>query len=163
MSSDGTFIRAFVEADAVRQFNIDMQQGSYPGYAAADRTRNRAGGDDRPVRGYAIRWVNAFTALPDGSVTAEICSLQSITPDGSVAEGLLNDTLKYHRVGPPPPSNQQGPARAPMVSVFGGWYATELAAQVPITAESVGPCTQTTPNVDKTNVDNAPGWPAESK
>lgn len=64
-SPDGTFIRAFVEGNAVRQFNIDMKQRSYPGYAAADRTSNRAGGDGQPFCGYSIHWINRLTATPD--------------------------------------------------------------------------------------------------
>src|SRR5215813_6110601 len=32
MSPDGTFIRAFAEADDVRIFNIDGKKGSYPGF-----------------------------------------------------------------------------------------------------------------------------------
>jgi hypothetical protein len=160
MSPDGTFIRAFAEGDSVRQFNIDAKKGSYPGYDRADRTGNRAGGGGQDVYGYAIRWVNEFTVLPDGSVTARVCSLTSITPDRSVHEGLLNETLKYRRDGVAPPADQHGAARAPAVDVFGGWHATEYSAPVPITEESLQPCRQTTPPVDKKNVDTEPGWPA---
>ena len=159
MSPDGTFIRAFAEADDVRIFNIDGKKGSYPGFVGADRTNQRAGGGGGEWFGYAIRWINEFQLLPNGSATAQVCSLHSITPDGSVHEGLLNETLKYQRVGASPPGDQHGPARAPAVSVFGDWQATEYSAPVPITKESLEPCERTTPAIEKDNVDMAPGWP----
>jgi hypothetical protein len=159
MSPDGTFIRAFAEADDVRIFNIDGKKGSYPGFVGADRTNQRAGGGGGEWFGYAIRWINEFQVLPDGSATAQVCSLHSITPDGSVHEGLLNETLKYQRVGASPPADQHGPARALAVSVFGDWQATDYSAPVPITKESLEPCERTTPAIDKSTVGTAPGWP----
>ena len=82
MSADGTLIRAFAEADEVRIFNLDAKKGSYPGFSKADRTENwsGAGGDD--VFGYALRCVINFAVLPDGSASAAVCEISSITPGG---------------------------------------------------------------------------------
>ena len=159
MSRDGTFIRAFIEADTVRIFNTEKKMGSYPGYAAADRTRNHAGGYWEPAIGYSIHWIVEFTVLPDGAVTALVCSGGSITPDGRVSEELLHDTLQYQRPGVPPPANQHGPARAPNTSVFGDWYATDLSPPVPKTKESIQPCRSTMPNINAQHAVNSPGWP----
>jgi hypothetical protein len=82
MSADGTLIRAFAEADEERIFNVDAKKGSYPGFSKADRTENwsGAGGDD--VFGYALRCVINFAVLPDGSASAAVCEISSITPGG---------------------------------------------------------------------------------
>ena len=82
MSADGTFVRAFAEADEVRIFNLDAKKGSYPGFSKADRTENWSGGGGDDISGYALRWVINFAVLPDGSASAAVCEISSITPGG---------------------------------------------------------------------------------
>jgi hypothetical protein len=163
MSADGTFIRSFAEADEVRIFNPDAKKGSYPGFSKADRTEKGSGGGGDDVSGYALRWVINFAVLPDGSASAEVCEISSITPGGpSPNPTILNFTLSYQRVGVAPPANQHGPARAPAVSVFGDWYATRYSTETPMTEEAVAPCRQSKPAVGN-NPDNWPGWPPTSR
>jgi len=64
MNPDGTFIRAFAEADDVRIFNIDGKKRSYPGFVGADRTNQRAGGGGGEWFGYAIRWITSSRCCP---------------------------------------------------------------------------------------------------
>jgi hypothetical protein len=160
MSSDGTFIRAFAEADVLRIFNADDKKGSYPGFVQADRTKSFSGGSGMPVSGFAVHWVLQFSSQPDGTATADVCEISSITPDGpSPDPDVLKYTLTYHKTGEAPPANQQGPARAPATSVFGGWYATDYSGQSPATKQYLEPCLQSKPTVGP-NPDNSPGWPA---
>jgi hypothetical protein len=94
MSADGTFIRPFAEANEVRIFNPDAKKGSYPGFSKADRTEKGSGGGGDDVSGYALRWVINFAVLPDGSASAEVCEISSITPGGpSPNPTILNFTL----------------------------------------------------------------------
>jgi hypothetical protein len=163
MSADGTFVRAFAEADEVRIFNLDAKKGSCPGFSKADRTENWSGSGGDDVSGYALRWVINFAVLPDGSASAAVCEISSITPVGpSPNPTILNFTLSYQRVGVAPPANQHGPARAPAVSVFGDWYATRYSTETPMTEEAVAPCRQSKPGLGN-DPDSWPGWPAASR
>jgi hypothetical protein len=162
MSTDGTFIRAFAEADTLRLFNIDEKKGSYPGFAKADGTQNRLSGGGGDWYGYAVHWIVSLGTQPDGSAAARVCEATSITPDGTIHEGLSSKTLVYRREGIAPPANQHGPAPAPAVSVFGDWYATTYGAAYPITAETLAQCQQSKPTTDQ-NTDNSPGWPVAAQ
>lgn len=163
MSSDGTYIRAYAEADMLRIFTPHGSEGSYPGFAEANHYRNRSvGGGNLPAIGWAVYWVVAFTPQPDNSVTATICSFNSITPQGPLAagDGLIK-TLKYQRRGTPPPAHQKGPARAPAVSVFGDWYTTVYGSDTPDGNElDFTPCATTKPTTFDKSPTPTPGWPA---
>jgi hypothetical protein len=158
-SPDGTFIRAFAEGDTLRLFNIDEKKGSYPGFPKADSTHNRLSGGGGEWYGYAVRWVVNLGTQPDGSAVTQVCEATSITPDGAIHEGLSNITLVYRREGVAPPANQEGPAPAPAVSVFGNWYATTYKAAYPSTADTLAQCQQSKPPTDR-STGNSPGWPA---
>src|SRR6476620_3981708 len=80
MSADGTFVRAFAEADEVRIFNLDAKKGSYPGFSKADRTENWSGGGGEDISGLWVGLVINFAVLPDGSASATVCEISSITP-----------------------------------------------------------------------------------
>jgi hypothetical protein len=158
MSPDGTFIRAFAEADELRIFNMHEAKGSYPGFAEASRIKHVTGGSGMPASGFAVRWVLDFAVQPDGTATANVCEISAISPDGPPPNpSILKSTMTYHRTGAPPPSDQFGPARAPASSVFGEWYASSYGG--PIDGAAVAPCLQSKPDVGA-NPDNSPGWPA---
>ncbi len=154
MSADGTFIRAFAEADDVRLYNNNAAKGSYPGFDHANQTsRNNIGGGSDEY-GFTTRWVHDFTANPDSTATATVCSYVSINPQNDFLPFLLADVLTYHRKGQGPPANQKGPGRAPAVSVFGDWYATSYESM----RDSPNPCSSDQPPIDK-GADSTPGWP----
>lgn len=157
MSPDGTFIRAFIEAEDVRIFNLAKKKGSYPGFTTADRTTNHAGGEFKDVYGYTTNWVLTFTESADNTVTALVCSYGSINPDNNDFPTLSPLTLRYARTGAPPPANQHGQARAPSVPVFGDWYATFLGYEAPGQPD-ITPCKNSQPPIDKSPV-SRPGWP----
>ncbi|MHA7651176.1 hypothetical protein ACX9NE_20385 [Mycobacterium sp. ML4] len=158
MSADGTFIRAFAEGIDVRLFNINAGEGSYPGFVHANQTHRSNFGSKRDATGYVSRWVLSFAVQPDDSVVADVCNSGSITLDGSDAPDVALAELRYVRVGKAPPVNQQGPAPAPAVSVFGDWYATFYL--YPGDRYDPSPCFPSQPPLDKSPV-STPGWPSK--
>ncbi|SHT15925.1 Uncharacterised protein [Mycobacteroides abscessus subsp. abscessus] len=170
MSSDGTFIRAFAESSTLKIFSdksygpgkLDGSDRGYPGFAHAERTSNWGGWKD-DAYGYTTRWVLSFQEAPDNTVTVLVCSYELIRATKEEVPSRPNDntatgyTLRYHRLGTPPPANQKGPARAPVVSVFGDWYATTYA-----TSESDNQRCFEDPGrpMDDTSPVSSPGWPA---
>lgn len=165
MSTDGTFIRAFVEANDVSRDNRGRSAGSYPGFAGADRTGNHYLGSGMSIRGYHTRWVVSLIEQGKNNAEAVVCTLGAThVGDGDGTPGLFSQAvrLRFHRVGPPPPSGQRGPERAPAVSVFSDWYATSYG---PITAADGrfddSACTPNEPPIEKGSV-STPGWPANT-
>lgn len=164
MSPDGTFVRAFVEADRLQIHNSDEVKGSYPGYARADRPVNdNMGGTGRPQVGYANNWVLDFTVNPDNTATADVCVTESINSAGTDAEGGAVKTLHYRRDGQSPPANQRGPNRAPQVSVFGDWKAVsyDLTRRylTPDGHWDIRPCFWENKMSNDKSVVPVPGWP----
>lgn len=160
MSADGTFIRAYSEADYVRIHNSNGGSGSYPGFSMANRTGqvSSAPGDDE--YGYYTRWVANLTESSDQVVTATICTL------GAIDTNLKNIpppymrmlTLTYQREGSPPPTNQRGGGRAPFESVFGDWIATGYKSVNSDRPLELAPCLSDQAPIDNGPV-SSPGWP----
>ena len=74
MSPEGTYLRAYIEADHVADYNVDRADGSYPGFAKAARDRSyHWTGTGFPAKGFHTNWVHELTANPDGSATAVVC------------------------------------------------------------------------------------------
>lgn len=166
MSPDGTFIRAYTEADEVRTAVNHGGWGSYPGFATAAGNAGllsgQASGDQF---GYATRWIHSLTESPNNSVTAVICALSTInaTPQKQPAPYLIMLTLTYQRTANPPPRNQRGTQRAPATSVFGSWIATDYKLEHADNGRVLGPCLSDQPPIESGPV-STPGWPgAEGK
>ncbi|KQH79218.1 hypothetical protein AO501_14205 [Mycobacterium gordonae] len=158
MSPEGTYLRAYIEADHVADYNVDRADGSYPGFAKAARDRSyHWTGTGFPAKGFHTNWVHELTAAPDGSATAVVCYAGEVSVSGSFPDnyGIFKRTLTFQRVGQAPPANQKGPARAPLVSVFGDWYTSTFTTQYPLMDPD---CATDPPPVDKSPV-STPGWP----
>ncbi|WP_205873990.1 hypothetical protein [Mycobacterium camsae] len=158
MSADGTFIRAYAEADDLRIFNVDASKGAYPGFLHANHTDRNNDGSAHDVYGYTNFWVLSFAVQPDNSVVADVCAAGSLSPDGKESLNVLLTELRYVRTGAPPPVNQKGPAPAPAVSVFGEWYATFYS--YPGDRLDPTPCYPSQPPLDKSPI-STPGWPSK--
>lgn len=166
MSADGTFVRAFVEAEDVWFFNLDPMKDSYPGFndAYPGHPKNRAYGSDNESRdeyGFATRWILNFTLKPDDIVVATVCTFESINSWNKFFPHVRAEILTYRRVGASPPINQKGAARAPAVSVFGDWYAVSYEGVFgPDKKFDPTPCSPPNqPSIDKGPV-STPGWPS---
>ena len=163
MSSDGTFIRAFAESSTLQNFNGPLEPGMldadarlYPGFRRADRTGRSPLGWFDAVYGYKVQWVLSFEETPGNAAKAVVCSFGSINPTNEDAPSIMGLTLRYHRTGTPPPANQRGPARAPAISVFGDWYATDFGSEG---EHSDMPCVDSQPNTINKSHQSTPGWP----
>jgi hypothetical protein len=157
MSPEGTYLRAYIEADHVASNNVGRAEGSYPGFAKAARDPHHWMGTELPAKGFFTNWVHELTLAPDGSATAAVCSAGQVTVSGSFPDNysIFKDTLTFQRVGVSPPANQKGAARAPLVSVFGDWYTSKSEWGRPLMDPE---CASNPPPVDKGPV-STPGWP----
>lgn len=158
MSSEGTYIRAYTEANHVADDNVDRAEGSYPGFAKAARDRSYDWlGTGLPAKGFYTNWVLNFAVAPDGSATATVCYAGEVSLNGSFPDnyGIFKRTITFQRTGVAPPSNQKGPARAPVASVFGDWYTSKFLSMYPPWDPE---CAADPPPVDKGPV-SSPGWP----
>lgn len=156
MSPEGTYLRAYTEADHIADFNADRAEGSYPGFANAARDRSYDwGGTGLPAKGFVTNWVPEFTAAPDGSATAVVCYAGGVSLDGSFPDNytIFKRTITFQRKGVAPPAHQKGPARAPLVSVFGDWYTSKFTTHPFMDPD----CATNPPPVDKSPV-STPGW-----
>jgi len=157
MSPEGTYLRAYTEADHIADFNVDGADGSYPGFAKAARDSGyhwlHTG---LPATGFQTNWVHDLTLSPDGSATAVVCYAGEVSLDGSFPDNytIFKRTITFQRVGVAPPANQKGPGRAPLVSVFGDWYTSKFTTHPFMDPD----CATNPPPVDKSPV-STPGWP----
>ncbi|MDP7705223.1 hypothetical protein [Mycobacterium sp. TY815] len=158
MSPEGTYLRAYTEADHIADFNVDGADGSYPGFAKAARDSGyhwlHTG---LPATGFQTNWVHDLTLSPDGSATAVVCYAGEVSLDGSFPDNytIFKRTITFQRVGVAPPANQKGPGRAPLVSVFGDWYTSKFDTLYPVMDPD---CATNPPPIDKGPV-STPGWP----
>ncbi|OBK30549.1 hypothetical protein A5634_15870 [Mycobacterium asiaticum] len=158
MSPEGTYIRAYAEADRVADYNVGRAEGSYPGFAKAARDRRHHWlGTGFPAKGFSTNWVHDFKAGPEGSATAVVCYAGEVSLSGSLPDnyGILKRAIEFQRVGAAPPASQKGVARAPLVSVFGDWYTSKFNTLYPVMDPE---CATDPPPVDKGPV-STPGWP----
>ncbi|WP_155769325.1 hypothetical protein [Mycobacterium asiaticum] len=158
MSPEGTYIRAYIEADQVANFNVDRAKGSYLGFAGAARDSGYDWvGTGFPAKGFHTNWVREFRVAPDGSATAVVCFAGEVSVSGDFPDNynIFKRTMVFQRVGSSPPVNQKGPARAPLVSVFGDWYTSNFITRYPLMDPD---CATDPPPVDKSPV-STPGWP----
>ncbi len=166
MSPDGTFIRAYTEADEVRTAVSHGGWGSYPGFATAAGHAGLLSGEASGDQfGYATRWIQSLGESSNSSVTAVICALSTIsaTPQKPPAPYLTMLTLTYRREGNLPPANQRGNQRAPATSVFGDWIATDYKFEHADHGRVLAPCLSDQPSIESGPV-STPGWPgAEGK
>jgi hypothetical protein len=159
MSREGTYLRAFTEADHVADFNTETAKGSYPGFARAVPHHSYDwAGTGFPAKGFHTNWVRELTVADDGSAVAVVCYAAGVTINGSFPDNysFFKQVITFQRTGAPPPVNQKGPARAPLVSVFGDWHTTEFNKKYPPMDPD---CATNPPPVDKSPV-STPGWPA---
>lgn len=123
MSAEGTFIRAFYEADYVAVLAPGGVSESFPGFGGAARIGFQYFGGapiDRP--GVVARAVIGLEEQSDGSLRADVCTASS--RGGAVTSGEpSNEYLFFRREGVSPPVDQEGARRAPMGKPFGDWYA----------------------------------------
>lgn len=160
MSADGTFIRAYSEADYVRVHNSRGGSGSYPGFSLANHTGQVASAPSGDEYGYYTRWVASLTQSSDQEVTATICTLGAIgaSIDSIPPPYIRMLTLTYRREGNPPPTNQHGNSRAPDESVFGDWIATGYRSVNSDRPLELSPCLSNQPPIDNGPM-SSPGWP----
>ncbi|MBX9642177.1 MAG: hypothetical protein K2X97_21400 [Mycobacteriaceae bacterium] len=158
MSPEGTYLRAFTEADHVADFNPERAKGSYPGFVQAVRDHSYDwSGTGLPAKGFHTNWVRELKVAPDGSAVAVVCYAGGVTINGSFPENynFFKQVITFQRAGVSPPANQKGPARAPLSSVFGGWYTSNFDTSYPPMDPD---CATNPPPVDKSPV-STPGWP----
>lgn len=157
MSPEGTYLRAYTEADHVADFNFGRADGSYPGFATAAQDHHYRAGWGQSAEGFFTNWVHDLSLASDGSATAVVCYAGNVAVSGSFPDNysFFKRTVTFQRVGVSPPANQKGPARAPLVSVFGDWYTSKFELGGP----GMDPdCATNPPPIDKSPV-STPGWP----
>jgi hypothetical protein len=126
MSTDGTFVRAYVEADITGAFTNSFH---YPGFAHA--SEKSIDDDVPPIQSYHPPAAGFFLGLmrirsiSEETAEATICNFN----DGKEPNGIPM-YLRYHRTGSLPPAYQHGPANQPSTDVFGGWQATMLGYDI---------------------------------
>ncbi|MCM3896774.1 hypothetical protein ND991_16330 [Gordonia sputi] len=122
-SPDGTFIRAFIEAQDVAMHS--GRPASYPGYVNADRVPHN-------LFYYGISPTDLTTGFSSHSIIrldntgpdtyiATVCRRESVNSLNKEALTVNIEWLTYHHHGTPPPANQRGPRNAPPDNVFGDW------------------------------------------
>ncbi len=127
MSADGTFIRAFIEAQDVAVFS--GRPASYPGYINADHVPHNPYfygiSPTDLTTGFSSHSIIRLDNTGPDTYTATLCRRQSVNPLNKESLSVDIEWLTYHHQGASPPSNQHGPRNAPSNNVFGGWYATK--------------------------------------
>lgn len=133
-TSDGTFIRAFVEAELLAFF-AGSPEASYPGYAYAAQPAGSLTDfprKPRPAYGTVYRRIVSIENLAGNTVRVVGCEMTPGLPPAPPAttepEHAYQNSyaLTYQRAGKLPPSEQRGPRAAPLESVFGDWRAIDF-------------------------------------
>lgn len=161
-TSDGTFVRAFMESFWLGIIGSDNIANTYPGFLDANHGAVRPKPEGllgEIARRYHTIFLGlgGITLLPDGTARATICSW---VDQGGRSGG--DDFLDFRREGPPPPIKQSGPARRPVGDVFGGWYAVGFSSAnrdpaVREVCNKTKPANPVEPNADP--LPPFPGWP----
>ncbi|MFF0707509.1 MULTISPECIES: hypothetical protein [Gordonia] len=130
MSAHGTFVRAFIEAETIAVLSGSAATGSYPGFAAANRTGRipKYYSHGMPMwiyTGFSSHSVIRLDNTGPDTYTATVCTRESVNPLNKESVHFQTTWLTYHRHGTPPPPNQHGPRNAPSGDIFGDWYATK--------------------------------------
>jgi hypothetical protein len=169
MSSDGTFIRAFVDSTHVADLVGDASL-AYPGFITAMQPAVEPKSYTRfgpigAMYGNARSVVVEFTLLPNNAARTVICiqdpSGRPPEPGESedeLAGSVTSFMILYQRNGQPPPTDQQGVREVPHSSVFGDWNALEFDQLYGHKhRETIDPCLYD--RLDHLE-DNSPGWPS---
>jgi len=158
ISADGTFIRAFIEAQDVAVLSGRAAAGSYPGFTDADHVPHHSRYYDSfptpAYTGFSSHTIIRLDNTGPDTYIATVCRRESVNPLNEESLNVDIEWLTYHHPDPPPPANQRGPRNAPPDNVFGGWYATQY--DVDFTTPKHDLCTDTPINRGHTPT---PGWP----
>lgn len=187
MSSEGTFVRAFVESHELARDGLGMEWG-YPGFEAASPPElNSQLTMDSPFGPFTGTLIYRLLSRHDTDVATQVtlCRYGSYTrfepwndgPDRLVSRAWNPNPiiLEFNKDGTPPPTGQRGPNRAPTTNKFGQWKATgwDFVPKLPHGGDTpqYAECESNSAGLpplptQRTNVDThmkplppAPGWP----